>query len=48
MTTEGGRASIDEIARKYTGAPYANYGGETLNRIIVTIEADRVTPPFGG
>src|ERR1700753_2342767 len=35
-TTEGGRESIDEIARKYTGAPYANYGG-TANqtRLIV-------------
>lgn len=48
MTTEGGAESIDEIAHKYTGAPYANYGGDTQKRIIVTVEADRVIPPFGG
>lgn len=47
MTTEGGRESIDEIAQKYTGAPYANYGGATLNRVVVTVEADRITPSFG-
>ncbi|MGV9796551.1 PPOX class F420-dependent oxidoreductase [Mycobacterium sp. NPDC003449] len=48
MTAEGGRESIDEIAHKYTGAPYADYTGGTQNRIIVTIEADKVTPPFRG
>lgn len=47
MSTEGGARSIDEIAIKYTGARYANYGGNTQARIIVTIEADKVTPPPG-
>jgi PPOX class probable F420-dependent enzyme len=48
MTTEGGRESIDEIAHKYTGAPYANYGGDTQSRVIVTIAAEKITPPFRG
>jgi PPOX class probable F420-dependent enzyme len=39
-TSEGGRESIDEISHKYLGNP-----DET--RLIVTIEADRVTPPPG-
>jgi len=47
MTAQGGRESIDEIAHKYTGAPYANYGGTTQDRLIVTIAADKITPPFG-
>lgn len=47
-TTEGGRESIDEISRKYTGEPYANYSGNPdETRIIVTIQADRVLPPAG-
>jgi PPOX class probable F420-dependent enzyme len=47
MSTEGGAESIDEIAIKYTGAPYANYGGTTRARVIATIEADKVTLPPG-
>jgi PPOX class probable F420-dependent enzyme len=47
-TTEGGRESIDEISRKYTGGPYAYYSGNPdETRIIVTIQADRVLPPAG-
>lgn len=47
-TTDGGRASIDEIAVKYTGRPYSDYTGTTEARVIVTIAADKITPPFGG
>ena len=47
-TSEGGRESIDEISHKYTGAPYANYSGNpNETRLLITIEADKVTPPPG-
>ena len=43
MTTDGGVDSINELAHKYTGKPYAWYGGQEQTRIIVTIEADRIS-----
>ena len=44
--TEGGRESIDEISQKYLGIPYPNFSGnDDETRLIVTIEADKVTPP---
>lgn len=48
MTTEGGREQIDEMSQKYLGIPYPNFTGNPNEiRLIVTIEADRITPPFG-
>jgi PPOX class probable F420-dependent enzyme len=47
-TTEGGRESIDEISHKYLGIPYPNFSGNPdETRLIVTIVADKVTPPPG-
>lgn len=47
-TTEGGRENIDEISHKYLGIPYPNFSGNPdETRLIVTIAADRVTPPAG-
>ena len=43
MTSEGGEDSINAIAHKYTGKPYAWYGGHKQTRLIVTIEADHIT-----
>ena len=43
MTTDGGEDSIEALAHKYTGQPYAWYGGRKQTRLIVSIEADRVT-----
>ncbi|RLV49051.1 PPOX class F420-dependent oxidoreductase [Nocardioides mangrovicus] len=43
MTSEGGEESIDALAHKYTGKPYAWYGGREQTRLVVTIEADRIT-----
>ncbi len=43
MTSDGGVESIEALAHKYTGKPYAWYGGQTQTRLIVTIEADRIT-----
>ena len=47
-TTEGGRASIDEISQKYLGTPYPNFSGNPDEvRVLITIEADSITPPPG-
>ncbi len=47
-TTEGGAESIEEISQKYLGMPYPNFTGMPETRVLVTIEADRVTPPARG
>ena len=45
-TTEGARESIDEISQKYLGIPYPNFSGNpNETRVLVTIEADKITPP---
>jgi hypothetical protein len=47
-TTEGGRESIDAISQKYLGIPYPDFSGNpNETRLIVTIGADKVTPPPG-
>jgi len=47
MTTDGGKASIDEISHKYLGIPYPNFSGNPdETRVIVTIEADKVNRPL--
>ena len=43
MTGDGGEESIEALAHKYTGQPYAWYGGQKQTRLIVSIEADRIT-----
>jgi PPOX class probable F420-dependent enzyme len=47
-TTQGGAESIEEISQKYLGMPYPNFTGMPETRVLVTIEADRVTPPARG
>jgi PPOX class probable F420-dependent enzyme len=47
-TTEGGAESIDEISQKYLGMPYPNFRGVPETRLIVTVEADSITPPMRG
>jgi PPOX class probable F420-dependent enzyme len=44
-TTEGGADSIDEISQKYLGMPYPNFTGQPETRLILTVEADKVTSP---
>lgn len=45
----GGRQSIDDISQKYLGMPYPNFSGNPNEaRVLVTIEADKVTPPARG
>ena len=42
-TTEGGAEHIEALSRKYTGQPYAWYGGRDQVRVIVKIEADKIS-----
>ena len=41
-TTEGGAEHIELLAQRYTGRPYAWYGGRGQVRVILTIAADKV------
>jgi PPOX class probable F420-dependent enzyme len=46
MTSDGGKESIDDISQKYLGTPYPYFSGNPdETRVVVTIEADKVTPP---
>ena len=42
-TANGGVDSIEALSHKYTGGPYAWYGGRNQVRLVVTIEARRVS-----
>ncbi|WP_243062189.1 PPOX class F420-dependent oxidoreductase [Humibacter sp. RRB41] len=44
---EGAAEHIDALSMKYSGRPYAWYGGRDQVRVILTIDADRVSA-FGG
>jgi PPOX class probable F420-dependent enzyme len=43
MTTEGGAEHIDQLSHKYTGKPYPWYGGRDQVRVILTIEARKIS-----
>ena len=42
-STDGATEHIEALAQRYTGRPYAWYGGRDQQRIILTIEADSIT-----
>lgn len=42
-TTAGGAEHIEALSRKYTGGPYQWYGGRDQTRVILTIEAEKVS-----
>ena len=42
-TTDGATEHIEALAQRYTGRPYAWYGGRDQQRIVLTIEADSIT-----
>jgi PPOX class probable F420-dependent enzyme len=42
ITTEGGAEHIEALAQRYTGGPYAWYGGRDQLRVIVTIAAEKI------
>lgn len=43
MTTEGAVDHIEMLAQKYLGRPYPWFGGRDQVRVIIVIEADKVT-----
>jgi PPOX class probable F420-dependent enzyme len=43
LTTEGAVEHIEKLSQKYNGGPYPWYGGRDQVRVIITIEADRVS-----
>jgi PPOX class probable F420-dependent enzyme len=42
VTAEGGKEHIEALSQRYTGRPYAWYGGRDQVRVILTIEADKI------
>jgi PPOX class probable F420-dependent enzyme len=42
-TTEGGAEHIEKLSMKYTGKPYPWYGGRDQVRVILTIEARKIS-----
>jgi PPOX class probable F420-dependent enzyme len=42
VTTEGGVEHIESLAQRYTGRPYAWYGGRGQVRVILAIRADKI------
>lgn len=43
LTEVGGAEHIDQLSQKYNGGPYPWYGGRDQVRVIITIEADRIS-----
>jgi PPOX class probable F420-dependent enzyme len=44
ITTAGGAEHIEALSQRYTGGPYAWYGGRDQVRVILTITADTIHP----
>jgi PPOX class probable F420-dependent enzyme len=42
ITTEGGAEHIEVLSQRYTGGPYAWYGGRDQVRVILIITADTI------
>ena len=43
VSAEGGPEHIEKLARRYLGTAYPWYGGRDQTRLILTIEADKVS-----
>lgn len=43
ITTEGAVDHIEKLAQRYTGGPYAWYGGRDQVRVILVIEPERIS-----
>lgn len=46
LTTEGAVDHIEKLALRYTGGPYAWYGGRDQVRVLLRIEADAIVGGF--
>jgi PPOX class probable F420-dependent enzyme len=44
MTLDGAAEHIDQLAQRYLGTPYPWYGGRDQKRMLLTIEAHRISP----
>jgi PPOX class probable F420-dependent enzyme len=47
ITPDGAAEHIERLAQKYLGGPYPWFGGRDQVRLLVTIEAERVSSPQG-
>jgi PPOX class probable F420-dependent enzyme len=47
ITPDGAADHIERLAQKYLGAPYPWFGGRDQVRLLVTIEAEKVSSPQG-
>ena len=47
VTMDGGAAHIDTLSEKYSGKPYGWYGGRDQVRVIITIEAEKISSVGG-
>ena len=45
VRTDGAAEHIDELSQKYNGGPYPWYGGRDQVRVVLIIEADRISSP---
>jgi PPOX class probable F420-dependent enzyme len=43
VTAEGGAEHIEKLAQRYLGGPYPWYGGRDQTRLILTIEATKIS-----
>jgi PPOX class probable F420-dependent enzyme len=46
VTTEGAVDHIEKLAHRYTGRPYAWYGGRNQVRVLLRIEAEHIVGGF--
>ncbi|MEU8816218.1 PPOX class F420-dependent oxidoreductase [Actinoplanes sp. NPDC048796] len=44
-TTDRARENIDELSQKYLGRPYPGFGGDNQQRVLLTIEVDKLHRP---
>jgi PPOX class probable F420-dependent enzyme len=47
ITADGAAEHIEQLAQKYLGGPYPWFGGRDQQRLLVTIEPEKVTSPQG-
>ena len=43
MTEDGAADHIEKLAQRYLGGPYPWYGGRDQTRLLITIEADKIS-----
>jgi PPOX class probable F420-dependent enzyme len=45
VTTDGAAEHIEKLAQRYLGGPYPWYGGRDQTRVLITIEASKISSP---